>query len=392
MPYWRECFSDLGQLNTFSAGQLTSSNLKSNQQLAAQAANANALLVRSTTNVDSSLLNLMPNLSFVATATAGFDHLNTELLNNKGINWYSASGCNAQAVAQYVMSAILHLAEQDDFLVNQKSIGIIGNGEVGSRVAKQFAAFGCKITIFDPVQQANKVVPAVGELVDFETLLSADIICLHAPLNSHNQFPSLHMFNHEVLASLSATQYLINVARGELIDNNALLSLAEQTHPLPQLVLDVWENEPTIMRELIPYCRFTTPHIAGYSLEGRARGTFMLRERLCKMLGKENSMALSDSLPTVEQGLPVELVERMSLTAHGDYSYDLQNTIKQLCDLSYDIRNDDRVFRLHMAQSTTITPLRKSYPIRREYSAVKLPTMCNSVVPLLENMGYRVTA
>ncbi|MFT6269681.1 MAG: erythronate-4-phosphate dehydrogenase [Alphaproteobacteria bacterium] len=409
MPYWEEFFLPLGTLQTFTAGELATDVSAPALSAALQAylPSVECLLVRSTTKVNQALLDKMPNLQFVATATAGYDHFDIAALNARSIQWYAAGGCNAQAVAQYVVCAVLQMADEDRFLIQDKVVGIVGHGNVGSRVASAMHALGAEVIIYDPPQQGsaeqqqqfglsvdenNTAVPA--RYVKFNDILQADIICVHAPLNSHQEHPSHHLFDASALMQLDATQYLINAGRGELINNQVLLEYFERatkanTRGL-NVVLDVWENEPSIMTALIPYLRIASAHIAGHTLEGKANGTFMLYQQLCKRSNIQENIQLSDLLPCDTSTLP-DLMQSALASSDALDLLGAQRLAKEICHLVYDIQNDDRVFRRHMAQFTSFASLRQEYPIRREFSALRLDALNSKITVLLEGIGFIIS-
>ncbi len=404
MPYWDEflqsfadaCASSQIEIISFTAGDLS---ISANQQILNKSILQNlleveCLLIRSTTKVNQYLLNLMPNLRFVGTATAGYDHLDIKAIESRNIRWYAAGGCNAQAVAQYVVCACLHLACTDEFVLQDKTIAVIGHGNVGGKVANSMRALGARVIIFDPPQQHSINEGSQHNYALFEEVLSADIICLHAPLNSHPDYPSLHMFNHKVLAQLTAHQYVINAGRGELIDNAALLDIFTQdqsiNRPSVNIVLDVWEHEPTILTALIPYTRLATAHIAGHTLEGRANGTYMLYHQLCALYNVPESLSLDNLLPLYQQQIPVDSIACSEIITRLDQR-ERQNLVKNLCEMTYEIQNDDRVFRRHMAQSPSFAKIRQQYPIRREFSALPVNVNNNSINELLRGLGFIIS-
>ncbi len=386
MPYWRELYSGLGKLRSFQVGQLNHEDLS----------NVEVLLIRSTTKVNKSLLERMPSLRFVGTATAGYDHLDIDSLNEAGVYWTNAAGCNANAVCQYVCCALLYAANKKGIVLKGKSLGLVGHGNVGRRIAKLASVFDMHVHIFDPPQKEQW---SKTELVyaDFEQVLKSDFICLHAPLNSHASYPTLHMFNDEVLRSLKSSQTIINAGRGELIDNRALLKILEadknSKRSAPQLVLDVWENEPNPELALLPYLMLATPHIAGHSLDGKAYGTEILKDALLNWSNTKHDVASADVfslLPSYEPKLPDELVEKLLDSSIEDV-FELQSICHELCKIVYDIANDDSVFRSHMAQSTSFALLRQKYPIRREFSALRLNVANTKIQELLSGIGFIIS-
>ncbi|WP_286271897.1 4-phosphoerythronate dehydrogenase [Thalassotalea hakodatensis] len=346
MPYAAEFFGEFGELTAFNGRELSADTL----------IDAEVLLVRSITQVNEKLLSNSPQIKFVGTATIGVDHIDQTYLFDKQINFSSAPGCNAISVAEYVLSTLIVLAERYCFSVFDKTVGIVGAGNTGSRLSEKLTALGIQHKLYDPI------LAATGEdsriFASFEDILKCDIISLHVPKTTTGLYPTYHMFDQTVLSSLTEDQILINACRGEVIDNQALL-LLKQHGMATKLVLDVWENEPKIAEALIPFCEISTAHIAGYSLEGKARGTEMLYLALCEQLNKKPIQSLEGLLPksTISQ---VEL--------HGRLNDVILN---QLVKMVYDVRRDDGIFR-QQVYINGFDYIRKTYPARREFSATKV--------------------
>lgn len=230
-----------------------------------------ALLVRSVTRVDRALLHSSP-VQFVGSATAGTDHLDIGYLEQQGIHWCAAPGCNADAVVDYVLASMARLAIDP----RQRKVGIVGCGQVGGRLYKRLNELGvsclCHDPFLDPLEQSD--------LVSLERLLGeCDLISLHTPLTTDGPFPTRGMIGQEELSLVAPQSTLISAGRGGVIDEDALLRRLRDHHDL-RLVLDVWQTEPHINTELQGYAALATPHIAGYSALGKLRGTWMVLRRL----------------------------------------------------------------------------------------------------------------
>jgi erythronate-4-phosphate dehydrogenase len=345
IPYAREFFSQFGKLQPFAGRKLSAEQVK----------HADVLLVRSITQVNESLLHLNQRLKFVGTATIGVDHIDQSYLGARNIPFASAPGCNAVSVAEYVLSALLVLAQRYQLDISGFTVGIVGAGNTGSRLSEKLTALGIKYKLCDPyLAQSDDP----REFYSLEQVLDCDVISLHVPLTTNGQYPTYHLLDGELLAKLSARQILINACRGEVIDNQALLALKQGGHPV-KLVLDVWENEPDLLTELVDYCELATAHIAGYSLEGKARGTQMLYQAFSEYLGQKSSLALTMFLPKLAIET-IELAEPLSV-----------ELLASLALLIYDIRRDDAIFRQQLAIHG-FDYLRKNYPVRREFSALTL--------------------
>lgn len=344
MPFAAEFFADLGVLTPFAGRALSATDI----------CDADVLLVRSITKVNEDLLQQNKALSFVGTATIGVDHIDQHYLATRNVNFHSAPGCNAVSVAEYVLSAMVILAERYLLPLAELTVGIIGAGNTGSRLSEKLSALNIKHVLCDPLlaeSSADK-----RDFVTLEQALSCDVVSLHVPLTRTGQHATYHLLNAARLAQFNDNQILINACRGEVIDNTALLKMKQQGHPL-KLVLDVWENEPNILFALISHCEITTAHIAGYSLEGKARGTEILYQALCQQLDILPNKQLTDFLPAPAIG-----------TVEINQEFD-EILLNQLVKMVYDIRRDDAIFRQQI-NIQGFDHIRKTYPTRREFSSI----------------------
>ena len=361
MPYADSFFSEFGELVPFAGREIK----------AEQVADADVLLVRSITQVNDKLLNQAKKLTFVGTATIGVDHIDESLLASKSIGFSSAPGCNAVSVAEYVISALSVLSDRYQFSMLEKTVGIVGAGNTGTRLSEKLAACGINYKICDPIlaQQGDS-----REFSSLEEVLACDVISLHVPKTKEGKHATFHLLNQERLAQLTEDQVLINACRGEVIDNQALLALKQAGHGLT-IVLDVWEGEPNILMPLLPFCDLASAHIAGYSLEGKARGTEMLYQALCQHLGKTPNKSLEDFLP--EADLSQVVVQR---------KYD-EKLLKQLVKMVYDVRRDDDIFRQQI-EEFGFDHIRKTYPARREFSSLSVKTNKDSTDSPIYQLGF----
>ena len=323
---------------------------------------ADVLLVRSVTRVDKSLLE-GSSVKFVGSATIGLDHIDTAYLAEQGITFAHAPGSNAQSVVEYVCSAICRLQKNIGGVVN-KRVAVIGCGNVGSRLAKLLKNLGCDVMGHDPFLASLADIP----LVSLEEALAADIISLHTPLSHAGPHPSYHLLNEKRLALLKPGALLINSGRGAVIDNAALSTILRTRSDL-SVVLDVWESEPSISLELMEQVDIATPHIAGYSLDGKLAGTRMLYEALCRCFALE--------CPSVETILP----QQKPLCIDVPGSTDPDELFAGLIHSVYDVRFDDQRMRKALAienaneQARQFDLLRKNYPVRREWANYSLNDM-----------------
>ena len=336
---------------------------------------ADALLIRTRTKCNEALLN-GSSVRFIGTATIGIDHIDAEYCRKNKITWTSAPGCNSSSVQQYIAAALLELQKDRGFILKGKTIGVIGVGNVGSKVAKLAFAMGMKVLLNDP-PRARKEGPA--GFVPIDTVLSdSDIITLHVPLNVSGQDATYHLINDKVISKLHKKIWLVNSSRGEVADSAALKS-ALQSGLISGAVIDVWENEPDIDLELLNEAYIATPHIAGYSTDGKANGTAMVVNSLSRHFG----ISLSDWYP---ENLPQPEFPVLEIDCNGRNSEEI---LMEAVLHSYDIASDDR----NLKQSpSTFEKLRGDYRLRREFSAYTVKLLGGNVATrkLLKDIGFKV--
>ncbi|MGY2373357.1 4-phosphoerythronate dehydrogenase PdxB [Pseudomonas sp. SDO524_S393] len=322
---------------------------------------ADVLLVRSVTNVNRALLE-GTKVRFVGTCTIGTDHLDLDYFAQAGIQWSSAPGCNARGVVDYVLGSLLTLAEIEGADLNQRTYGVVGAGEVGGRLVKVLKGLGWKVLMCDPPRQ----IAEDGDYVSLEQIIEqCDVISLHTPLTQSGNGATWHLLDRRRLEQLKPGTWLINASRGPVVDNAALREVLLVREDL-QAVLDVWEGEPQVDVDLADLCVLATAHIAGYSLDGKQRGTAQIYQAFCAHLGLEPSIELSDLLP------PPWLAE-----VHLNASTDPAWALATLCRSVYDPRRDDADFRRSLVgtveeQRKAFDLLRKRYPERREVDGLKV--------------------
>ncbi|WP_428771719.1 4-phosphoerythronate dehydrogenase [Vibrio sp.] len=365
MPYAEQLFSQLGEVILKPGRNLTADDL----------VDVDALMIRSVTKVDQALIAKANRLKFVGSATAGMDHVDQPLLAERGIYFTAAPGCNKVGVAEYVFSVMMVLAQQQGFSVFDKTVGIIGAGQVGSYLADCLAGIGIRVLLNDPPKQAGG---DSREFTPLNTLLEqSDIITLHTPLTRAGEHPTHHLIGADELAALRPDQILINAARGPVVDNQALKQRLARNDGF-SAALDVFEFEPEVDMELLPLLAFATPHVAGYGLEGKARGTTMIFNSYCEFLGISLSAQASDLLPTAP--LPRVLLDR---------AWD-EATLHNLTQIIYDVRKDDALFRREIARPGAFDQMRKQYWDRREYSAITLVGDAHCQLAPLAKLGFKV--
>ncbi|WP_045390089.1 4-phosphoerythronate dehydrogenase [Vibrio rotiferianus] len=365
MPYAEELFSQLGEVILKPGRTLTADDL----------VDVDALMIRSVTKVNAELISKANKLKFVGTATAGMDHVDQALLQEKGIFFTAAPGCNKVGVAEYVFSVMMVLAQQQGFSVFDKTVGIIGAGQVGSYLEKCLKGMGINVLINDPFKQEegdSRSFTPLAELIE-----RSDIITLHTPITKDGPYPTHHLIDEKVLNGLRSDQILINAARGPVVDNQALKQRLLKNDGFTA-ALDVFEFEPEVDMELLPLLAFATPHVAGYGLEGKARGTTMIFNSYCEFLNNELRAHASDLLPTAP--VPTMVLDR---------AWD-EATLHNITQLIYDVRKDDALFRREISKPGSFDLMRKNYWDRREYSAVTLMGNETCNLASLAELGFQV--
>lgn len=317
---------------------------------------ADALMVRSVTRVDASLLQGTA-VRFVGSATAGTDHIDREGLAAAGVTFAHAPGANANSVVEYILGAIASVDDYLEQLLAGGTLGIVGYGFVGRALANRLSALGIEYCACDPWLDQS----VISNACNLEQIQKCDVICLHAELTVAEPWPSYHLFDALRLDTLNERQLLINASRGAVIDNTALLARLAQP-AAPQVVLDVWENEPAINASLLQRVRLGTPHIAGYSFDSKVLASRMLCEALAAVSGLSVTVSSGDSLAA---GAALEL----------DSPASDAEVIRHLLASCCSIERDDEQLRAATFNrepdlaAQRFDALRKAYPQRRELAA-----------------------
>lgn len=348
---------------------------------------AQLLLVRSITCVDAELLAEANALRFVGSATIGQDHLDLDALEAAGVTWSTAPGCNAQAVAEWVLATVLRQAARDPQMtlaeLRRKRVGVVGMGQVGRRVAALLSVLGLQVVGCDPLlSQSERADLAVSEWQDLASLLPAvDIVCLHTPLTRTGLAPTHHLFNAERLALLRPSAWLINAGRGDVIEAAALAAYLQKGIAL----LDVLPNEPVPALEIIDACQQVSPHIAGHSLEGKWRGTWQITAKAAALLGYEQVGELADIIPA--QAPPV-LQWSAASAEHLVAPY--AAIMAQVVDCAGDDQRLRAAIAAHPGQASAFDGLRKHYATRREIAAHRISGVQKSpsAQQLLTDLGF----
>ena len=270
---------------------------------------ADALIVRTRTHCNEQLL-AGSRVQFVATATIGFDHIDTDYMAQAGIMWTNCPGCNAASVAQYLECSLLLLQQQKGLVLNEATIGIVGCGHVGSKVKAVAEHLGMRVLVCDPPLEAKSQQLKANSFVSMDVIEhEADVITFHVPLTREGKYATMHMADDDFFHRLSRVPYIINTSRGEVVDNKTLLQAIEEGR-VHDAILDVWEGEPHVNLELLDKVFIGTPHIAGYSADGKVNADNMVIDALCQHFGLPHpGQILPPSLPADFKytGNPLEL-------------------------------------------------------------------------------------
>lgn len=358
IPFAREAFSHLGSVTVLPAHEMTRATLRNTQ----------ALITRSNRHVNADLLT-DTDVQFVGTATTGVDHVDQRYLAERRIGFAAALGCNANSVAEYVLTALLTTAHQRGTSLNGKTIGLIGVGRIGSLVADKVRALGMEPVLNDPPLARETGSSHYRPITE---ALQADVVTLHVPLTVDGPDPTLHLIGEQELSRMAPSAVLINAARGEVVDTNALLqALTRRT--LGEAVLDVWEGEPSIRWELFRQALIGTPHIAGHSYDGKVNGTVMMYQACCRFWGIEPTWTPPTTLPLTANLAP----ERSPQLEFHATDKDLQTLAHEVTTALYDLAGDHRRMKHVLTLPETMRPrafqqLRRDYPPRREFANTPL--------------------
>ena len=388
IPFGRELFSRIGDVHTIPGRRIKPSDLK----------DVDALLVRSITRVNEELLSGSP-VKFVGTATIGDDHIDKEYLHRSGIGFSAAGGCNANSVSEWVVCSMLHAADILGFQIRNLTLGIVGVGNVGRRVFEKARALGMTVLLNDPpraeTEDGHRGFP-LGEdetqaFIGLESILErADIVTLHVPLTREGVHATHHLIGAEQFRKMKSSAVFINSSRGPVHEEESL-RLALSDGDIRAAMLDVWENEPDISPSTLERVLIGTPHIAGYSLDGKVNGTRMVYEACIRFFGMHPE--------TQRLRLPLPVVREITLDfAEGETADD---AIRRVLSAAYPILQDDArlraQFRLFPPDQTGVRFdwLRKTYPVRREWPGIRLKIRKDSMPAssaVLRGLGFQVRA
>lgn len=316
---------------------------------------ADALIIRTRTRCDKKLLK-NTRIKFIGTATIGFDHIDTDYCEKNDIVWKNAPGCNASSVSQYIGSTLAHLAGKFGFSLCNKALGVVGVGNTGTKVVQLAELIGMHVYLCDPPRVRNE---GICGFLSLEGIVrECDIITFHVPLSYEGQDKTYHMINHELLTAINKGTCIINTSRGEIADSNAMKEALICGH-VAGMVLDVWENEPDIDRGLLDMVSLGTPHIAGYSADGKARGTSMIIRELSRYF----NLGIDDWEPL---DIPEPEIQEIRIDCRGLSN---EEVICRAFLSAYNIVDDDKQLRNAPEE---FEKQRGEYPPRREFKAYTL--------------------
>ena len=338
---------------------------------------ADALITRTRTKCNEALLK-GSQVQVIATATIGFDHIDTAWCDRNGIFWENAPGCNSGSVQQYIASVLVTLARKYGFRLADKTLGVVGVGHVGRKVARIASLLGMKVLLNDPPRARKE--GSEGFVGLDELCAKSDLITVHVPLQREGEDATWHLFDAARIARLRPDQFLFNSSRGPVVDNAALRE-ALKAGSLRGAVLDVWEGEPDIDRELMGLVEYSTPHIAGYSADGKANGTTMSVRTVAAVLGLPLTDWTASGVPAPAQPLSF----RIDAAGKSD-----AEVLAEAVLHTYDVQRDSDALR---AAPGLFEKLRGDYPVRREPTAFSLLLQGGTAAQAdtLSRIGFNVT-
>lgn len=336
---------------------------------------SDALLIRTRTICNENLLE-GTSIRFIGTATIGFDHIDTHYCSKNKIIWTNAPGCNSSSVQQYIAAALFRISSEHHFSLKDKTLGIIGVGNVGSKVEKFARSVGMNVLLNDPPRAR---IEGKKNFHSLNTVLSgSDILTVHVPLNIVGEDQTWHLFNEESFKKIKRGAWFLNSSRGEVTDTYSLKN-ALYSGMLSGAVIDVWENEPNIDPELLQQAFIATPHIAGYSTDGKANGTSMVVNSLTKYfnLPSENWYP-SDVPPPASPYISIDCNNKSE-----------EEIIREAVIHTYNIDKDNSMLRISIQN---FEKLRGDYPVRREFTSytINLKDGTEKVLQTMKSIGFRM--
>ncbi len=334
------------------------------------------LIIRSVTKINEKLLK-DTKIKFVATATIGTDHIDLNYLNNNNIHFTSAKGCNSHAVAEYVLNGILTFASKKNINLENKTIGIIGAGNIGSIVSEYSKILGLKVFLNDPPLAEKKL---DHNFVDLNDALTCDIVTFHVPLTKSGKYPTFHLLNESNISIIKKNALLINASRGEVIDNKILLKYLRKKQNI-FTILDVWENEPAINLELLKLVDIATPHIAGYSVEGKLNGTRIIFDKLNSFFDSKHKF----NAPILK------LNKQIKFSPESNFITLLTKVITEIGQISDEsFRMKNLLLKKQTNAIENFDLLRKTYSLRHEFDNYILKNINRNLIDKFKKLRFQV--
>lgn len=333
---------------------------------------ADVLIIRTVKRMDEELLS-GTSVKLICSATIGYDHIDTDYCDKNGIIWKNAPGCNSGSVQQFIISSLIAIARKKGFSLKDRTIGIVGVGNVGSKVSRACEALGMRVLLNDPPRERKEGSDKFVSLEDIKQ--NADIITFHTPLTKQGDDRTYHLADQHFFDTLAKNPIIINSARGGIVDTEAVKSAIMQ-NLISGAIIDCWENEPTIDPDYLNLVDQGTPHIAGYSADGKANATRMSLERVAELfdLSKE-------PISTVEAPKPENPV--IDLT-----DFNSENRIEEAILRTYDTTYDNETLS---KSPDTFSKQRADYPLRREYASYRVLNATPDEVVILSKLGFIIS-
>ncbi len=379
IPFLRGIFEPFADVRYLDPGEFTPETVR----------DADALIIRTRTKCDAALLE-HSRVSVIATATIGTDHIDANWCARRGIIVENAAGCNAASVAQYMTSALLRVSFRHNVDLRGKTLGVVGCGHVGTNVAAAAAALGMNVLVNDPPRAEREWESGFVSLEQIQR--EADFITFHVPLTNSGPYPTEHLADESFFRGLKRRPFFFNTSRGDVVDESALKS-ALLDGRIAGAVLDVWHNEPDIDRALLSLVDFGTPHIAGYSADGKANGTAMAVEAVVSNLPTHVVIHAPRAFADMRNALPrmkADILAKVPAPATPAITLDpaSPHPLADAVFASYDVADDDAALR---SAPERFEALRGSYRVRREFPAYTIQAdqpMPPALLDTLKKLGF----
>jgi erythronate-4-phosphate dehydrogenase len=365
IPFLKGVLEPFTDIEYYSGSEITKDKL----------ADTDALIIRTRTRCDAQLLEGTP-VKFIASATIGYDHIDIEYCRSKGISWTNAPGCNSGSVMQYLAFVLLYYANNRSIDLRDRVLGVVGVGNVGKKIVRLAEILEMQVLLNDPPRERNE--GRCGFISLNGILREADILSFHVPLVQSGIDKTFHMVDEKILSKMNPGTLLINSSRGEVINTEHLKKSLLNGTP-ESVILDVWEHEPTIDKQLLENTFFATSHIAGYSADGKANGTKMAVQAVSRFF----NLGLDDWEPD-ELSDPAEPI----LNCDGT-NKNFQELLSELVFKTYNFLGDEKRLRENFENFELI---RENYPLRREFNAFSLDThnVQENFRLKLKQLGFRL--